>query len=156
MDFITRLPRTSSGHDVSWVIIDRLTKSAHFLAIREDYKMERFARLYISKIKALGTQLDMSTTYHPQTDGQSERTIQALVDMLRSCAIDFGGNWDTHLPLVEFSHNNRYHLSVKCAPFKALYGGKCQTPIAWAEVGESKLIGPKIVQETTDKIVRIK
>ncbi|GJT18996.1 putative reverse transcriptase domain-containing protein [Tanacetum coccineum] len=76
--------------------------------------------------------------------------------MLRACAIDFGGNWDTHLPLVEFSYNNSYHMSVKCAPFEALYGRKCRTPIAWAEVGESQLIGPEIVQETTDKIVQIK
>ncbi|GJR94257.1 putative reverse transcriptase domain-containing protein [Tanacetum coccineum] len=87
---------------------------------------------------------------------QSERTIQTLEDMLRACAIDFGGNWDTHLPLVEFSYNNSYHSSVKCAPFEALYGRKCRTPIAWAEVGESKLFGPEIVQETTDKIVQIK
>ncbi|GKF97340.1 putative reverse transcriptase domain-containing protein, partial [Tanacetum coccineum] len=74
--------------------------------------------------------------------------------MLRACAIDFGGNWDTHLPLVEFSYNNSYHSSVKCAPFEALYGRKCRTPIASAEVGESKLFGSEIIQETTDKIVK--
>ncbi|GJZ63714.1 putative reverse transcriptase domain-containing protein [Tanacetum coccineum] len=131
MDFINKLPRTSSGHDSIWVIVDRLTKSAHFLAIREDYKMERLARLYINEIMTRhGTQLDLSTAYHPETDGQSERTIQTLEDMLRACAIDFDGNWDTHLPLVEFSYNNSYHTSVKCAPFEALYGRKCRTPIA--------------------------
>ncbi|GJV71552.1 putative reverse transcriptase domain-containing protein [Tanacetum coccineum] len=183
MDFINKLPRTSSGHDSIWVIVDRLTKSAHFLAIREDYKIERLARLYINEIvarhgvpvsiisdrdsyftsrfwqslqKALGTRLDLSTAYHPETDGQSKRTIQTLEDMLRACVIDFSGNWDTHLPLVEFSYNNSYHSSVKCAPFEALYGRKCRTPIAWAEVGESKLFGPEIVQETTDKIVQIR
>ncbi|GJX22395.1 reverse transcriptase domain-containing protein [Tanacetum coccineum] len=184
MDFISKLLRTSSGHDSIWVIVDRLTKLAHFLAIREDYKIERLARLYINEIvarhgvpvsiisdhdhvysnikfwqslhKAFGTRLDLSTTYHPETDGQSEHTIQTLEDMLRACAIDFGGNWDTHLPLVEFSYNNSYHSSVKCAPFEALYGRKCRTPIAWAEVGESKLFGPEIIQETTDKIVQIK
>ncbi|GJS45315.1 putative reverse transcriptase domain-containing protein [Tanacetum coccineum] len=91
-----------------------------------------------------------------KTDGQNERTIQTLEDMLRACAIDFGGNWDTHLPLVEFSYNNSYHSSVKSAPFEALYGMKFRTPIAWAEVDESKLIGSEIVQETTDKIVQIK
>ncbi|GKB55589.1 putative reverse transcriptase domain-containing protein [Tanacetum coccineum] len=101
-------------------------------------------------------QLDFSITYHPQTDGQSEHTIQTLEDMLRACAIYFGGNWDTHLPLVEFSYNNSSHTSVKCALIESLYGSKCRTPIAWAEVGESQLIGPKIVQETTDKIVQIK
>ncbi|GJX89052.1 putative reverse transcriptase domain-containing protein [Tanacetum coccineum] len=156
MDFIVKLPRTSSGHDVIWVIVDRLTKSAHFLAVREDYKIEKLARMYINEIKALGTRLDLSTAYHPETDGQSERTIQTLEDILRPCAIDFGGNWDTHLPLVEFSYNNSYHSSVKCAPFEALYGRKCRTPITWAEVGESKLIGLEINQETTDKIVQIK
>nr|GEW81735.1 reverse transcriptase domain-containing protein [Tanacetum cinerariifolium] len=107
-------------------------------------------------MKALGTRLDLSTTYHPETDGQSERTIQTLEDMLRACAMDFGGNWDTHLPLVEFSYNNSYHSSIKYAPFKALCGRRCRTPIAWTEVGEGKLLGPEIVQETTDKIVQIK
>ncbi|GJT31231.1 putative reverse transcriptase domain-containing protein [Tanacetum coccineum] len=98
----------------------------------------------------------MSITYHPQTNGQSECIIQTLEDMLRDCVIDFGRNWDTHLPLVEFSYKNSYHTSVKCAPFEALYGKKCRAPIAWAKVGENKLIGLEIVQETTDKIVQIK
>ncbi|GKE44416.1 putative reverse transcriptase domain-containing protein, partial [Tanacetum coccineum] len=106
--------------------------------------------------KALGTRLDLSIAYNPETDGQSERTIQTLEDMLRACAIDFGGNWDTHIPLVEFSYNNSYHSSVKCAPFEALYGRKCRTLIAWAEVGESKLFRLEIVQKTIDKIVQIK
>ncbi|GKD19973.1 putative reverse transcriptase domain-containing protein [Tanacetum coccineum] len=159
MDFVTKLPRTSSGIDiiwVCWVIVDRLTKSAHFLPMREDYKMERLARLYLNEIvarhgvpisiisdrdsrftsrfwqsmqEALGTRLDMSTAYHPQTDGQSERTIQTLEDMLRA---------------------------VRCAPFEALYGRKCRSPIMWAEVGEGQLIGPELVQETTKKILQIK
>ncbi|GJY85107.1 putative reverse transcriptase domain-containing protein [Tanacetum coccineum] len=98
-----------------------------------------------NKARSLGTQVDLSTAYHPQTDGQSEPTIQTLEDMLRACAIYFGGNWDTHLPLVEFSYNNSYHSSIKCAPFEALYERKCRTPIAWAELGEIKLIGPEIV-----------
>nr|GFA81299.1 reverse transcriptase domain-containing protein [Tanacetum cinerariifolium] len=106
--------------------------------------------------KALGTQLDLSAAYHLKTDGQSERTIQTLEDMLRACAMDFGENWDTHLPLVEFSYNNNYHSSIKCALFEALYGRKCRTPIVWPEVGEGKLLRPEIVQETTDKIVQIK
>ncbi|GKA64003.1 putative reverse transcriptase domain-containing protein [Tanacetum coccineum] len=137
-----------------------MTKSAYFLVVREDYKIEKLARLYINEIvarhgvpvsiisdhdsyftsrfwqslqKALGTRLDLSTAYHPETDGQSERTIQTLEDMLRACANDFGENWDTHLPLVEFSYNNSYHSSVNCAPFEALYGSRFRTPIAWAE-----------------------
>ncbi|GJS44442.1 reverse transcriptase domain-containing protein [Tanacetum coccineum] len=156
MDFITKLPRSSSGHDAIWVIVDRLTKSAHFLAIREDYSMEKLARFWQTMQKALGTRLDMSTTYHPQTDGQSERTIQTLEDMLRACVIDFGGSWNIHLPLAEFSYNNSYHSSIRCAPFEALYGRKCRSPVLWAEIGDSRLIRPELVQETTDKVVVIR
>ncbi|GJV70475.1 putative reverse transcriptase domain-containing protein [Tanacetum coccineum] len=106
--------------------------------------------------KALGTRLDMSTAYHPETDGQSERTIQTLEDMLRACVLDFGKGWDKHLPLVEFSYNNSYHTSIKAAPFEALYGRKCRSPICWAEVGDSQLTGPEIIHETTERIVQIK
>ncbi|GJZ58628.1 putative reverse transcriptase domain-containing protein [Tanacetum coccineum] len=113
---------------------------------------ERFtSRFWLTLQKVLGTRLDMSTTYHPQTDGQSKRTIQTLEDMLRVCVIDFGGNWDVHLPLAEFSYNNSYYSSIRCAPFEALYGRKCRSPVLWAEIGESSLIGPELVQETTDK-----
>ncbi|KAD1410638.1 hypothetical protein E3N88_42868 [Mikania micrantha] len=182
MDFITKLPRTSRNHDSIWVIVDRLTKSAHFLPIREDYSMDRLAKLYVNEIvsrhgvpisiisdrdsrfmsrfwqtlqNALGTQINMSTAYHPQTDGQTERTNQTLEDMLRSCVIDFGGSWDIHLPLVEFSYNNSYHTSIQCAPFEALYGRKCRSPICWSEIGENQIIGPEFIQETTDKIALI-
>ncbi|GJV82101.1 putative reverse transcriptase domain-containing protein [Tanacetum coccineum] len=183
MDFVTKLPRTSSGHDTIWVIVDRLTKSAYFLLMLEDYKMDRLTRLYLNKIvarhgvpisiisncdsrftsrfwqsmqKALGTCLDMSTTYHSQTDGQSERTIQNLEDMLRACVLDFKGSWDVHLPLVEFSYNNSYHSSVRCVAFEALYGRKCRSPMMWAEVREGNLIGHELVQETTEKNSQIK
>ncbi|GKD91130.1 putative reverse transcriptase domain-containing protein [Tanacetum coccineum] len=98
----------------------------------------------------------MSMAYHPQTDGQSERTIQTLKDMMRACVIDFGKGWDRHLPLVEFSYNNSYHTSIKVAPFEALYGQKCRLPICWAEVGDAKLTGPVIFHETTEKIIQIK
>nr|GEU47749.1 putative reverse transcriptase domain-containing protein [Tanacetum cinerariifolium] len=127
MDFINKLPRTRRGHDSIWVIVDRLTKSAHFLAVREDYKTEKLARLYINEIiKTLGTRLDLSTAYYLETDGQSERTIQTLEDMLRAYAMDFGGNWDTHLPLVEFSYNNSYHSSIKCATHSLDRSGRRQ------------------------------
>ncbi|GJW18719.1 putative reverse transcriptase domain-containing protein [Tanacetum coccineum] len=106
--------------------------------------------------KALGTRLDMSTAYYPQTDGQSERTIQTLEDMLRVCMLDFGKSWDRHLPLVEFSYNNSYHTSIKAAPFEALYGRKFRSPVCWAEVGDAQLTGPAIIHETTEKIVQIK
>nr|GEW23617.1 putative reverse transcriptase domain-containing protein [Tanacetum cinerariifolium] len=98
----------------------------------------------------------MTTAYHPETDGQSERTIQTLEDILRACVIDFGKGWERHLPLVEFSYNNSYHASIKAASFEALYGRKCRSPICWAEVGDAQLTGPEIIQETTEKIVQIK
>ncbi|GJR19952.1 putative reverse transcriptase domain-containing protein [Tanacetum coccineum] len=98
----------------------------------------------------------MSTAYPPQIDGQSERTIQTLKDMLRACVINFGKGWDRHLPLVEFSCNNSYHMSIKAAPFKALYGSKCQSLVCLAEVGDAQLTGPEIVHETTEKIIQIK
>ncbi|GJV98388.1 putative reverse transcriptase domain-containing protein [Tanacetum coccineum] len=166
MDFIVGLPRTPSGYDSIWVIVDRLTKSAHFLPVKTTDSMEKLTQLYLKEIVcrhgvpisiisdrdnkfasrfwrslqgALGTQLDMSTAYHPQTDGQSERTIQTLEDMLRACVIDFGGSWDRHLPLVEFSYNNSYHASIKAAPFEALYGRKCRSRVCWSEVGDSQL-----------------
>ncbi|GKD59455.1 putative reverse transcriptase domain-containing protein [Tanacetum coccineum] len=106
--------------------------------------------------KALGTRLDMSTAYHPQIDGQSERTIQTLVGMLRACVLDFRKSWDRHLPLVELSYNNSYHTSIKAAPFEALYGQKCRSPVCWAEVGDAQLTGPAIIHETTEKIVQMK
>ncbi|GJZ10379.1 reverse transcriptase domain-containing protein [Tanacetum coccineum] len=140
MDFITKLPKTSNGHDTIWVIIDRLTKSAYFIPTRETDS----------------TQLDMSTAYHPETDRQSERTIQTLEDMLRACVIDFGKGWEKHLPLVEFSYNNSYHVSIKATPFEALYGRKCRSPVCWVEVGNVQLTGPEIIHETTEKIVQIR
>ncbi|GJW98383.1 putative reverse transcriptase domain-containing protein [Tanacetum coccineum] len=98
----------------------------------------------------------MSTAYHPQTYGQSERTIQIFEDMLHACVIDFGKCWDRHLPLVEFSYNNSYHTSIKAALFKALYHRKCRSHVCWAEVGDAQLTGPKIIHETTKKIIQIK
>ncbi|GJX42643.1 putative reverse transcriptase domain-containing protein, partial [Tanacetum coccineum] len=147
MDFVSGLPRTPSGYDSIWVIVDRLTKSAHFLPIKKTDSIEKLAQLYLKEIK---------TAYHPETDGQSERTIQTLEDMLRACVIDFGSSWDRHLPLVEFSYNNSYHASIKAAPFEALYGRKCRSPVCWSEVGDSQLTGPELVRETTEMIVQIK
>ncbi|GJR05677.1 putative reverse transcriptase domain-containing protein [Tanacetum coccineum] len=128
MDFVTKLPKSSQGYDTIWVIVDRLTKSAIFVPMRETDLMDKLARMYL-KENALGTSLDMSTAYHPQTDGQSERTIQTLEDMLCARAFDFGKGWVNHLPLVEFSYNNSYHASIKVAPFEALYGRKCRSLI---------------------------
>ncbi|GJX48458.1 putative reverse transcriptase domain-containing protein [Tanacetum coccineum] len=183
MDFITKLPKLSHGFDTIWVIVDRLTKSAHFLPIRENDPLDKLARLYLNMIvarhgipvsiicdrdgkftsnfwksfqKALGTDISMSIAYHLETNGQSERTIQTLEDMLRACVIDFGKGWVKHFPLAKFSYNNSYHASIKAAPYEALYGRKCRSPVCWAEVGEAQLTGPKLIQETTEKIVLIK
>jgi len=106
--------------------------------------------------EALGTRLNFSTAFHPQTDGQSERTIQTLEDMLRLCVLDFGGSWDTYLPLVEFAYNNSYHSSIKMAPYEVLYGRKCRSPICWDEVGERNLTGAEIIQITSEKVPLIK
>ena len=149
MDFVTHLPRTPRRHDEVWVIVDRLTKSAHFLAVRMTFTLEEFYRLYIREIvrlhgvpvsivldrdprftthfwknfqKAMETQLTMSIAFHPQTGGQLERTIQVLEDMLRACVLEHKGSWEEHLPLVEFSYKNSYQTSIQMAPYEALYG----------------------------------
>ncbi|GKA14275.1 putative reverse transcriptase domain-containing protein [Tanacetum coccineum] len=155
MDFVTKLPKSSQGYATIWVIIDQLTNSATFVPMRKTAPMDKLARMYL-KENALGTSLDMSTAYHPQTDGQSERTIQTLEDMLHACAIDFRKGWVNHFPLVEFSYNNSYHASIKAAPFEALYGRKCCSPMCWAEVGQVQLTGPELVQEREKKIIQIK
>ncbi|GJX56461.1 putative reverse transcriptase domain-containing protein [Tanacetum coccineum] len=183
MDFVSGLLRTPSGYDTIWVIVDRLTKSAHFLPMKKMDSMEKLTQLYLKEVvcrhgvpvsiisdrdchftsrfwkslqKVLGATLDMSTAYHPQTDGQSEKTIQMLEDMLRACVIDVGSSWDRHLPLVEFSYNNSYHVSIKAAPYEALYRRKCRSPVCWSEVGDSQLMGPELIRDTIEKIVQIK
>ncbi|PRQ45918.1 putative nucleotidyltransferase, Ribonuclease H [Rosa chinensis] len=183
MDFVSGLPRSRNGHDSIWVIVDRLTKSAHFLPVSKTYKMDKYAELYLNEIvrlhgtpvsitsdrdprftskfwselmEALGTQSQFSTAFHPQTDGQTERTIQTLEDMLRACVLQFKGNWDNHVALIEFAYNNSYHSSIGMAPYEALYGKQCRTPLCWNEAGERKLIGPELVRVTTEKVNLIK
>ncbi|GJQ91973.1 putative reverse transcriptase domain-containing protein [Tanacetum coccineum] len=155
MDFVTKLPRRSHCYDTIWVSRGMGYPSQTFL-YAVTIKSRFASNFWRSLQNALGTNLDMSTAYHPQTDGQSERTIQTLEDMLRACAIDFGKGWVNHLPLVEFSYNNSYHASIKAAPFEALYGRKCRSPVCWTEVGEAQILGPELIQETTEKIIQIK
>ncbi|GKA78917.1 putative reverse transcriptase domain-containing protein [Tanacetum coccineum] len=124
--------------------------------MKSDIATHFTSRFWKSLHKALGTNLDMSTAYHPQTDGQRKRTIQKLEDMLRACVIDFGSSWDCHLPLVEFLYNNSYHASIKAAPYEAFYEQKCRSHVCWSEVGDSQLTGPELIRETTEKIVQIK
>ncbi|GKA08228.1 putative reverse transcriptase domain-containing protein [Tanacetum coccineum] len=147
MDFIMKLPNTSSGYDTLWVIVDRLTKSTYFLPLKETDTMERLTRLYFKEVVS---------RHGVSTDGQSKITFQILEDMLRIYVIDFGNGWDKHLLLVEFSYNSSYHTSIKAAPFEALYECKYRSPVCLAEVGDSQLTGPEIIHETTKKIIQIK
>jgi len=179
MDFVSGFPRTQGGYEAVWVIVDRLTKSAHFIPINMKYSLEKLTQLYIREVvrlhgipssiisdrdprfcsrfwqslhQAMGTKLRMSSAYHPQTDGQSERTIQSLEDLLRACTLEYSESWNQLLPLVEFTYNNSFHASIGMAPFEALYGRKCRTPLCWFQVGENTIIGPDVVQETTEKV----
>ena len=183
MDFVVGLPVTGRKHDSVWVVVDKLTKSAHFLPVRTDYSLDKLAELYIKEIvrlhgipvsiisdrdprftsrfwgklqEAMGTRLNFSTEFHPQTDGQSERVIQILEDMLRSCTIDYEGSWDRHIPLVEFVYNNSFQSSIGMAPYEALYGRKCRTPLCWTELSERKVIGPDLIRETEEKVKMIR
>ncbi|XP_019228487.1 PREDICTED: uncharacterized protein LOC109209634, partial [Nicotiana attenuata] len=179
MDFVVGLPQTLRKVDSVWVIVDRLTKSTHFIPVATTYTAERYAQIYIREIvrlhgvpvsiisdrgpqftshfwravqSELGTRVELSTAFHPQTDGQSERTVQILEDMLRACVIDFGGQWDQFLPLVEFAYNNSYQSSIEMAPYEALYGRRCRSRIGWFEPGEAKLLGTYLVQDALDKV----
>ena len=161
------------------MIVDRLTKSAHFISVRINYSMDRLAELYVDEIvrlhgvplsivsdrdsrftsrfwkelqSALGTRLNFSTAFHPQTDGQSERLIQVLEDMLRGCVMEFTGSWDRYIPLIEFTYNNSYQSSIGMAPYEALYGRRCRTPVHWTELNEHKVIGLDIVKDTEAKV----
>jgi hypothetical protein len=156
MDFIVGLPRTHDGYDSIWVTVDRLTKVAHFIPVKTTYSGVKLAELYMSRIiclhgvpkrivsdretqftsrfwgklhESMDTKLNFSSAYHPQTDGQTERTNQILEDMLRACALKHGSSWDKSLPYAEFAYNNSYQTSLKMAPFEALDGRKCRTPL---------------------------
>ncbi|GJQ89064.1 putative reverse transcriptase domain-containing protein [Tanacetum coccineum] len=136
MDFVTKLPKTVTSQDTIWDFVSRHGVSVLIISNRDS----RFKPYFFQSLqKALSTQLDMSTTYHTQADGQSERTIQTLEDMLRACVLDFGKSWDRHLPLVEFSYNNSYHTSIKAAPFEALYGHVRRKPHKF-QVGDKVML----------------
>ena len=164
------------------MIVDRLTKSAHFLPVNVEDSLEKLAKLHVDEIvrlhgvpvyivsdrdprftsrfwpslqTALGTRLHFSTAFHPQTDGQSEMTIKTLEDMLRACMMEFKGSWDTHLELMEFAYNNSYEASIEMAPFEALYGRKCRSPSCWMEVCDRELEGPELIRETSEKVPNI-
>jgi hypothetical protein len=179
MDFIVGLPKTTKGFDSIWVIIDRLTKIAHFIPIKVKYTVATYAELYIARIlnlhgvpkiivsdhgpqfvskfweelhKSLVTMLLHSSAYHPQTSGQTERVNQILEDMLLACVLEFPQKWDDCLSLAEFSYNNSYQESIKMAPFDALYGRRCRTPLNWSKLGERWFFRPDMVKETEEKV----
>ncbi|KAA0033197.1 putative Retrotransposon protein [Cucumis melo var. makuwa] len=147
MEFITGLPRTLKGYTIIWVV-DRLTKSAHFIPAKSTYT----ARLQL----ALGTRLDFNITFHPHTHDQTERLNQILEDMLRACVLEFLWSWDTYLHLIEFSYNNSYQTTIGMKPFEALYGRCCRCSVCWGEVGEQRILGLKLVQTTNATIQKIK
>ncbi|WVZ62294.1 hypothetical protein U9M48_012058 [Paspalum notatum var. saurae] len=179
MDFVVGLPRTQKGYDSIWVIIDRFTKSAHFLPVKAVYRANTYAELYIAKIvslhgvprtitsdrgsvfvsrfweqlqNALGTKLIHSSAYHPQTSGQVERVNQIVEDMLRACALTYSTKWDECLPLAEFAYNNSYQKSLNMAPFEALYGRRCRTPLNRSERGERVTFGPDLVTQVEEQV----
>ena len=179
MDFVTGLPKSPKGNDSIWVIIDRLSKVAHFLPVKETIRAEQLAELYLARIVslhgipkrivsdrgslftsrfwesfqlALGTRISFSTAYHPQTGGQTERVNQILEDMLRACVLSLGANWEKSLPFAEFSYNNSYQSSLGMAPFELLYGRKCRTPLNWSETGERQFFGPDLIKEAEDQV----
>jgi hypothetical protein len=179
MDIIMGLPRTQSGYDSIWVIVDRLTKVAHFIPIKTTYFGPQLAELYMSRIvclhwvpkkimsdrgtqftskfwerlhETLDAQLRFSFAYHPQTDGQTKRVNQILEDKLRACALQYERSWDKSLPYAEFSYNNSYQESLKMVPFDMLYGRRCRTPLFWNETGERKVFGPNILQEAEKQV----
>jgi hypothetical protein len=179
MDFIVGLPRTQLGHDSIWVIVDRLTKVAHFIPVKTTYSGPQLAELYMLRIvclhgvlkkimsdrgtqftlkfwerlhETLDTQLCFNSTYHPQTDGQTKRVNQILEDMLRAYALQYRRSWYKSLSYVEFSYNNSYQESLKMSPFEMLYGCRCQTLLFWSETGERKVFGPDILQEAEKQV----
>ena len=182
MDFVVGLP--GRKHDSVWVVVDRLTKSTHFLPVRTGYSLlDKLVEIYIREIirlhgipisiisdrdprftlrfwgklqEPLGTRLNFSTAFHPQTDGQSEIVIQVLEDMLRSCVIDYEGSWDRYIPLVEFVYNNSFQSSIGMVPYETLYRRKCRTPFCWTELSEKKIIGLDWIQEIEEKVKMIR
>jgi hypothetical protein len=179
MDFIVGLPRTQSCYDSIWVIMDRLTKVAHFIPVKTTYSGPQLEELYMSRIvylhgvlkkivsdrgtqftskfwemlhETLDTQLHFSSAYHPQTDGQTERVNQILEDMLRACALQYGRSLDKSLPYAEFSYNDSYQESLKIAPFEMSYHRRYRTPLFWSETGEWKVFGPDILQEAEKQV----
>nr|GEY91130.1 putative reverse transcriptase domain-containing protein [Tanacetum cinerariifolium] len=155
MDFVSGLPRTPSGYDTIWVIVDQLTKSAHFLPIKKTDSMEKLTRLYLKEIVCRhGVPVSITSDRDSHFTSRILRSLQEALGT--NLDMNFGSSWDRHLPFVEFSYNNSYHAIIKAAPYEALYERKCRSHVCWSEVGESQLTGPELICDTTKKIVQIK
>src|SRR4051812_22456324 len=179
MDFITGFPKTQKGNDAIFVVVDRLSKVAHFLSVRESITASQLADLYVSRIvslhgvpmeinsdrgsfftsrfwgsfqNAMGTHLSFSTTFHPQSSGQFERVNQIFEDMLRACVISFGKNLEKSLPFAEFSYNNSFQSSLNMAAFELFYGRRCRTPLNWSKTGERQFFGPDMINEVEEQV----
>jgi hypothetical protein len=165
------------------VIVDKLTKSAHFIPIRDTYDVTDVARVFVSEVirlhgipkkiisdrdskftsrfwtslqSALGTHLNLSTAYHPETDGQTERVNQVMEDMLRMYVMDNQTHWEKYLPLVEFAYNNNFHSSISMPPYEALYGRPCRTSLSWERLEDQVTVGPELIQEMEEQVIQIR
>ena len=176
MDFVVGFPKTTNGHNAIWVIVDKLTKSAHFLPIKITYLLEQLVDLYVRDIVwlhgvpvaiisdrdsqftsmfwknvqwAMSTKLKFSTAFHPQTDRQTERNIQTLEDMSCACVLEFKGTRIKYLPFIEFSYNNSFQVTISMAPYEAFYVRKCRSPVHWYEIREKHITAPDFIESTT-------
>jgi hypothetical protein len=183
MDFIVGVPRTQAGYDSIWVIVDHLTKVAHFIPVKMTYSGAKLIELYMSRIvclhgvpkrivpdrgsqftskfweklhESMDTKLNFSSAYHPQIDGQTERTKKILEDMLRACALKYGKSWEKSLPYAEFSYNNSYQASIKMAPYEALVGRQCRTPLFWSQTGESQVFGLEVLKDAEKQVQMVR
>jgi hypothetical protein len=183
MDFITGLPRTNKQHDSIMVVVDKLTKAAHFIPLKTTHKETNIVDIYMREVarlhnipktivsdrdpkftskfwrglfKGFRTNLNFSTTYHPESDGQTKRVNQVIEDMLRMYVMDKPSKWEDYLHLVEFSYNNGYQASLKMSPFEALYGRKCNTPVSWDNPADRAVVGPELLREMEEKLLKIK
>eukprot|EP00253_Pinus_taeda_P036268 PITA_36268 len=182
MDFITSLPQTRKNHDSIMVVVDKLSKTAHFIPVHSTYKAVQIAHLFMQNVfrlhglpkviisdrdvkftstfwrtlfAELGTQLNFSTAYHPQTDGQTKRVNQVLEDMLRAYVMTKPTQWEEYLHLVEFAYNNGYHTSTQLSPFEVLYGRKCRTPSSWGGPEDKLSLGPEMLKEMEDMVKKV-
>jgi hypothetical protein len=183
MDFITKLPRNIKQHGSIMVVVDKLMKAAHFIIVKSAHKTTDIAEIYMREIaklhgvpktivsdrdskftsnfwkglfKGFGTSLNFSTTYHPEPDGQTKRVNWVIEDMLRMYVMDKPSKWEDYLHLVEFAYNNGYQTSLKMSPFETLYGRKCNKPVSWDNLVGRAVVGPDLLREMEEHMVKIR